>query len=364
VNILPRKGTAILAHNDMAMDVITAFRQRGYNINFARNLIAGHLGITASSWDSFAAKFSTLEASDTEKLLTMYNEALLVGDKICSAYYLDDSMLAAMDKLVDSAVIESTSAYSKTYPFPLKEEELEKMTTDNKLVHKEGSLEDESNVVCLQFCNTETYVKTIELSTQALRDEFIDTYSDINTLTMKRNVKTQLFNSIIYNRKKKYVLICADIVGLSSHRDTEKALNRFTNQFKALLKHQLPHALDVFPNIEKFYKKSDGRIISVDFVTPSDNISALKIKGSERDIRRDTYHKAGEKEVDQLEKFKITKAWDIIVNQSIRLLGVSISLDGDKRLLHNGAALSFFSVKYCPKVSTFTNIFEKAFDIK
>ncbi|OFC70420.1 hypothetical protein BFC18_14750 [Alteromonas confluentis] len=345
-----------------AEEIASCLQDMGYSINFARNVLFGVCGVTGNSWENLIAAASGTPPSHLPELNDVFQQILIVGAKIFFLYELDSTQSKKIEKFLKSAKSED-SIFLASYPFLTNDQDLATAPRTNQIISKLTYEVKGSTLMTMQFCAKATYRKTHEVGLNELTDDARSRYDEgeVESIKITSKLNTQLFNSVVFNKNKGYLLLGADTSELSSAADQVGALARLKSDFKKLSGVSLPTPKNLFPKIEELYQKKTGRILKVEFITPSDSVNSLAIKQGDRDVRNDSYHKAGELEVDALEKFKIQKAWDYIFSEHTRMISPTITLNGNKKCLHNADPLREFSVKDCPTLAYLTNILEDAF---
>tara|TARA_Y100000052_G_scaffold25338_1_gene28758 strand:- start:1561 stop:2640 length:1080 start_codon:yes stop_codon:yes gene_type:complete len=345
-----------------AQQIASALRNMGYSINFVRNIFYGVCGITAQSWDKLILKSEEVADSFLPDLNIIFQEILLVGSKVYSMYKLDEAETQKLEKYIASLNSTNTT-FGESYPLAIDDDKLSQGSRNNEFMASFTTEINDKKLQVVQYCCRAIYRKTSEVALSELKDSAKEKFEDgsVESIKVTSKLNTQLFNSLIYNKTDSYLLIGADTSELSAATDTEAALVRLKTNLKQHFKFKLPAPINLFPKIEDMYIEPNGRVTKVEFITPSDSINSLSIKPGDRDVRNDSYHKAGEQEVDALDKFKIEKAWDFIFGSHERQISPTIALNGNKKLLHAADTLDLFYVKECPTIKHLVTIVEDAF---
>jgi hypothetical protein len=345
--------------------IVESMQSRGYSINFSRAVLYGHAGITATSWGGLLKRSLTVGDKNSASIKQVYTETLLTGNKLCSIFQLNKDSLPLIRSWLQGLTIDSTNKFVAEYPYLISSENLKNETRVNIPVNVDEVNILGNKLICAQFCSREIYMKIYNASTSELTDSALQKYEEgvVESVKVTTRVNTQMFNSVILNESKNYLVIGVDTAGLKSAHDAEMALLRLKKLVSNKSGVKLTDPLNIFPSIEKMYKATSGRITKVDFITPNDNVSSMSIKPGQRDLRNDNYHKAGEAEVGDLDKFKVSKAWDFIIGDYERNVSPTISANGSKKQLHLGESLDYFYVSDCPSIKLFHILLNKAFGI-
>ncbi|EHR1136422.1 hypothetical protein O2V13_004352 [Vibrio parahaemolyticus] len=162
------------------------------------------------------------------------------------------------------------------------------------------------------------------------------------TYIMKRKVRTQLFHVVYWCPALSRLILSVDrnTLSLTASQDQLFVLRQFLMGKNV----DCGIAINVFGAIAPLYTAPDGFITKIGHVTTDGNPVRIPLRGKQKCLKKDHYHKTGEDGGYVHAKFAISKKWEFAQAGTTRVVDVEVGLTGQPKLLDNGRPLSDFSV--------------------
>lgn len=179
-----------------------------------------------------------------------------------------------------------------------------------------------------------------------------------NTIyTMKKKVRTQLFHAIYWCETNSKLILSVDknAITMSITHDQLFVLKQFLMESGV----DTGAAINVFGAIEPLYKSRDGCVTKIGHVTTDGNPVRIPLKGRQRCLKEDNYHKVGEGQGFVHAKFAVAKKWEFKLEETGVKFDVEVGLNGQPRMLDTAQPLTDFTISRTKRLEDFSFAIDK-----
>lgn len=190
-----------------------------------------------------------------------------------------------------------------------------------------------------------------------LSDEGRELQGSNTTYLMKRKIRTQLFHVVYWSPDTSQLVLSVDKNNLSLTSSQDQLF--ILRQFLMGLGIDCGMAINVFGAIEPIYNAADGYVTKLGHVTTNGNPVRIPLKGRQKCLKEDNYHKAGEGGGYVHAKFLVAKKWEFLLGDTGRKVDVEVGLMGQPRMLDTAQPLSDFTISKPKRIEDFNFAIEK-----
>ncbi|WP_028867893.1 hypothetical protein [Psychromonas arctica] len=338
-----------------------------FNFHFTKNQIKEVIPITSRSKDLFKNDVLTVIA-DNQCLKSKINElgllALQLDTRQVEIFDITvNATKSALDSLFTEVQLTTEALINDAFPFPIEDKSkltvLRAGTVYPILADTVAMGTDLYNrlVVCTVIDKeVEESVPVEHLSQTGLQHRNSHT-----TYTMKRQVRTQLFHAVYWccNLSKLILSVDRNTLSLTVTQEQLFVLRRFL-----MAKRVDPGiATNVFGVIEPLYNAADGYVTKLGHVTTDGNPVRIPLKGNQKCLKEDHYHKAGEGGGHVQAKFAVAKKWVFKIDDSSRTVDIEVGLMGQPKMLDTAQPLSDFSINKSKRLEDLSFAIDKVLSL-
>lgn len=254
--------------------------------------------------------------------------------------------------------------FKELYPFPLPEEKLDKTDLFPILV----DIKDADETLSLIFCSRRSIIERTEINPENFEFTIesknkLDDYDKIYGI--KKRIY-QLFDAIVIWKKKNIIEVRIDISKELSSQERNISFTKVINQFNNLVTQKLhlrvlvKEYINFFPLIHSLYSKSgEGKVTHLSFVTDEGSIKYEKMRKMTKDLRHETYHKAGKNAVDHITPYYLAISWIFQISNEIKS-DITLILPGKLYIINSPyPSLEEVIIKGCFVLEQYNFIFDK-----
>jgi hypothetical protein len=338
-----------------------------FNFHFTKSQIKKVMPTTSRSKDGFKNDVLTVIAGNQD-LKRKTNElgllALQLDTRQVEVFNITvNATKTALDSLFTTVQLTTEALINDAFPFPIEDKSklpaLRTGTVYPILADTVAMGTDLYNrlVVCTVIDKeVEESVPAAHLSQTGQQHRNGDT-----TYTMKRQVRTQLFHVVYWCSDLSKLILSVDRNTLSLTVTQEQlfVLRRFL-----MAKRVDPGtATNVFGVIEPLYNAADGYVTKLGHVTTDGNPVRIPLKGNQKCLKEDHYHKAGESGGHVQAKFAVAKKWVFNIDDSSRTVDIEVGLMGRPKMLDTAQPLSDFSINKSKRLEDLSFAIDKVLSL-
>ncbi|RJO33855.1 hypothetical protein, partial [Acinetobacter baumannii] len=217
---------------------------------------------------------------------------------------------------------------------------LDKSSTDNL---EELNFESHNIMGDLEFFiykTTRTFFEKVAVDINL----FDDQDESIQQIYAIKSVLRECYDSIIFNKKKGYIILSLDRAEISNSAILNKAhaklVRKINNSVRGISSTaRLKESGDnLFPSIERFYQDQSGEVTSISFLTLAGTSHNERLHKTCPDVRKAVYHIAGSAAT-PIEPYRISIRYDLDNQQP------EIFLLGSFRAMNSRAARQLFEAQ-------------------
>lgn len=290
-------------------------------------------------WEKTTEKLLALRKDDPamrKKLNVLdeiYYDYLQAGDRAIRLFKVPEANIAKLLNILDNYQPEET-AFHKTFPYPLADQELSQVDSSTSLV---AVIKGDGHVN-LVFCTKRFVTERKELTVDELGEqarEFLSSYDEV--IAVKHHMK-QAFD-VVSLRPDGYIELRIDTSGGITSDDITIAIRSLNNAFRMLSSSLIGDELigfiplNLFPLVNAMYQSPEGRVCELAFTTDTASIKHEKMRKKEICLRSEAYHRAGKSAVHHITPYRLGVCWthniiedidskpELLIPGSFRLLG-------------------------------------------
>lgn len=273
--------------------------------------------VVSLGWDKTLDKLEPYVTSNktssqyADGLEAVYRSLTLYGNKVVKIFKVKRQVLNKLVPIMKKSFVKSPSYYSKRFPLPLEQHDLEKASIDLECVDAWDDDGNENFIVC----STRFITEREKLPDQSLKAAVVRDYGEFDEIYGLRNRAAQFFDIICINAADETIELRLDGIDVLRMADIEGRIRMLEILIKKLadkhlsISNILSSPVNFFPAIKKLYDNQDGIIGEIEHATTTAGIHRGRTRGRQHDVRQDTYHKEGAKGVASLNAYMISKCW-------------------------------------------------------
>ena len=328
-----------------------------FNFHFTKSEINKVVSNTARSKPDFKSNVISVIGTN-QNLKDKVNElgllALQLDTRQVEVFNIADSSVQGfLDVLFKNVSLTKEKLINDAFPFPIEDiNNLSKLATGKVYPVLSDTVTVDQDVYNRLVVSTvvdkeiEQAVPASHLSSTGHAQQNANT-----TYTMKIKVRTQLFHVVYWCPALSRLILSIDrnTQSLTASQDQLFVLRQFLMGKNV----DCGTAVNVFGAIDPLYIAPDGYITKIGHVTTDGNPVRIPLKGKQKCLKQDNYHKTGEDGGYVHAKFAISKKWEFAQAGTTRVVDVEVGLAGHPKLLDNSRPLSDFSVNKPKRLEDF-----------
>jgi hypothetical protein len=321
----------------------------------------------ARGWEDTITKLMAKSQGENDlennfaRLRELYCDYLLIGEKAIKLFSVERQIFNKLITLLKSQQLETT-VFNQTFPFPLSEEELEKI---NNSIPKLVEIKDFNDNLVLIFCTKRFFTERTEINIEDLTPEARRDLNNYDEVFGVRRYNRQFFDIVVLWKKIDLLEIRIDIAHGMSLQERNKAFREIIRTFNRLQTESLgaetllQESINFFPLIDKLYKSYEGRVCELGFTTDEGSTKFEKMRRNSVDLRTEKYHKAGKLAVNHITPYHLAIVWKFSILEEIET-HPELLLPGHTRDLSDKEQyLDEILIKKCSCLEDYNFIFEK-----
>ncbi|MCG2596085.1 hypothetical protein [Achromobacter insuavis] len=323
------------------LDLLNVFRalqtrRHAFSWNAVRTTLGARFSLpTATGWDNLIQKYQALSpthkhvaqglaaAKETYKVSTHY------GTRAVTIFDVGQSVATTLAKKTIS-LLDSTSIFCTTYPYPVDGATLERAPFNGAFVARTLSASDDS--VRMIACSKRAYKERNTINVGSLSQSTVNDLDGYDEVIGIKSGFVQAFDSIVVRPKDGTVEIHIDMCSPSPLSDAD--LTQYTAYFVSILNDLVPPPANVqkylyrprnlFGCVQKFYDDPAGNVISLGHATGTNSVKEERMRKKSDDLRKEPFHQKGLAAIASTDIYAIKKAWP----GELTMLAPTVSLPG------------------------------------
>ena len=294
---------------------------------------------TAQGWERLEEKLisecqiSDQRASEIDIALAgIFNQTIAAGHRAVRLFRIDEDFAASTFAVIESFDTEE-SAYSVSYPNPVSTDQLDLVSNEMFLCHKESNGSDERTFV---FCTKRVVEERDTRSRNDIGDEAIHRFGweqyDEFVLVRRRFIQT--YEVVKLNRRAGTIELRVEVhQGVDTNTSLQQLQGKLNSYIGATPTVQsLVYPVNLFPAINAIYSApKEGCVVELGFTTDTGSAKHEKMRSGRQDLRTELFHVGGKAAVNgMLTPYRIAVRWadartriqeEALLPGSIRQLG-------------------------------------------
>jgi hypothetical protein len=313
-------------------------------------------------WEDTISKLEDFAASKNQEkeslligiLSKIYQEHLIVGEKTTRFYWeKQDKVKQLINALLSYDIPDSS--FSKSYPYPLEENELSDLKTEVYLV----KILKQHEKLLLVFCSKRHIKERVEIIPEQQDSEVKEALAEFYEVIGFKKYDKQFFDIIVLNPKTNTIEVRIDISSNISSEDKEICFRQVKIKFQELIseltneQYKLDNAINLFPAINQLYRSNEGRVCELAFTTEGSSIKHEKMRRRHECLRTEAYHQGGSQAVDgQISAYRIAATWEHRTNATL-VTQPELLLPGHHSMLNTNAPLTDATITNCAGIADY-----------
>lgn len=288
-----------------------------------------------------------------EKLVKHYKEHLLYGEKYIHYYDLTNEQIAELRQYFKNTKIKEGS-FSKAYPLPLPQSELNKLPLVAPML---VAVEEREGGLAAIYSSVRIIEKRDVISLTDLPKEYQERFDGYSELVAVKALRTQAFDVIWIPKNGNRIDIRADALPEFTQSHTELAQSKLLEVLNKNAKSPLGAPVNMFPLIQKIYQADgEGTLVELAFntTTASQKHEKMRRRSRELCLRKELYHCGGKAALKgKIEPYKLGVQWHTSIDGRI-ISSPELNIFGTSRMLHEASpALYGITVRKCSSIEDF-----------
>ncbi|PZD71054.1 hypothetical protein C1752_08257 [Acaryochloris thomasi RCC1774] len=326
---------------------------------------------TSQGWDQTIAKLKEYQKSNRDEALIavdnlkrIYLNYLLAGEKAVKLFTVEESKLNRLMVFLQKHSVKE-NVFQETYPFPLSEEKLKNLNSSPKLLE----VREIDGDLGLVFCTKRFFTERSTINSKDYSIEVEKALDDFDEIVGIRRYTRQFFDIVFLRKESNMAEIRIDIGGGMLEEDRRRSFLEIGKSFNKLAHDYIGVAdflktpLNFFPLIETLYNSDEGKVGEIAFTTDEGSTKFERMRRGAKDLRLETYHKAGRAELEKFDQkinlYKIAILWKFSISDDIEtepelfLPGNSFFLNQEYPVLEEAI------IKKCSELEDYNFVFNK-----
>jgi hypothetical protein len=275
---------------------------------------------SAQGWVPLLAKYektSLKEPKLTEWLQharDIFWTTVTCGRRAVVVFEVTPEQLALFEARAEQELIDLEVDFAETFPFPVEDDVLRQASYNGKFVYCNTSPDGDDWYFA---CAKRSFRRREPIIVQDLDEEARDALDGFDEVIGIKSGVVQAYDAVVVRHDALRVEIHIDLCCPMTTEDIRRAHLYYTR----LLNHdviasddvglRLIHPHNFFPDIDRLYNDANGVVTSLGHATGTKSIKDERMRSKNLDLRTESFHKEGMREIGETDAFSIRKGWQV-----------------------------------------------------